>query len=173
MRRNALWLAMPFAALAVVGAGAAMAATLAHSGGTVKAMPSSGYGHVLVAANGRTLYRYTPDKKGVRVCSGACLKFWPPLVVKTGTKPTAGTGANAHLLGTIKFAKGKAQVTYAGYPLYLFADDKKAGQTKGEGFDGTWYVVSATGALVKHRSRNTPPPPPTTTSTSTSSGAWG
>ena len=37
------------------------------------------------------------------------------------------------------------------HPLYSFALDKLAGQTKGEGnfaFDGKWYAVSAKGTAV-------------------------
>ena len=45
---------------------------------------------------------------------------------------------------------GAEQVTYAGFPLYYYAGDKKPGQANGQGFEKTWYVVNATGALVKH-----------------------
>ncbi len=134
-----------------VGVGVAMAATKAtrSSGGTVKTAASSKYGTVLVAANGMTLYRYTPDKKGKTVCSGACAKYWPPLLLKGTAKETAGSGASAGLLGEIMRANGAAQVTYAGFPLYYYAGDKKPGDVKGQGFEKTWYVVSAKGALVK------------------------
>jgi predicted lipoprotein with Yx(FWY)xxD motif len=143
---------LPLALAAVVGAGAAMAATKATNAGnaTVKTAASSKYGTVLVAANGMTLYRYTPDKKGVTTCSGACAKYWPPLVLKGTAKETAGPGTSAALLGQVMRANGAAQVTYAGYPLYFYAGDKKPGDVKGQGFEKTWYVVSAKGALVTH-----------------------
>ena len=51
-------------------------------------------------------------------------------------------------VGTIKRGKG-LQVTYAGWPLYTYVGDTKAGQMTGEGMEKTWYVVSAKGALVK------------------------
>ena len=69
-------------------------------------------------------------------------------MAKGTAKPTAGTGASSALVGTIKRGKG-LQVTYAGFPLYTYVGDAKAGQVKGEGTDKTWYVVSTKGALVK------------------------
>ena len=101
---------------------------------------------MLVNASGRTLYRYTPDKKGKSTCSGQCAAYWPALMAKG--KVTAGAGASASLVGTIK--RGKSlQVTYAGWPLYTYVGDTKAGQMTGEGTEKIWYVVSPTGALVK------------------------
>ncbi len=159
---------LPLALTAAVGVGVAMAATKAtsSSGGTVKTAASSTYGTVLVAANGMTLYRYTPDKKGVSVCSGACAKYWPPLLLKGTAKETAGSGVSSALLGEVMRANGAAQVSYAGYPLYYYAGDKKPGDVKGQGFEKTWYVVSAKGALVKHGVA-------AAKTTSTSKSAWG
>jgi Secreted repeat of unknown function len=61
-------------------------------------------------------------------------------------------------------------VTYNGHPLYFFAQDKKAGQTTGEGvnhFGGEWYAVGAAGSKVEK------PGSPTPTPTTTSSGGGG
>ena len=153
MRSRAMRVVLPLVIIGAVGAGAAMAASASmHSSGTVSASKSSSFGMVLVGSNGHTLYRYTLDSKGVNRCSSnaTCSKYWPALVVKAGIKPTVGSGASASLLGTMKAAKGMAQVTYAGYPLYFFAGDKAAGQVKGQGFEGKWYVVNTKGAFVKH-----------------------
>jgi Secreted repeat of unknown function len=63
----------------------------------------------------------------------------------------AGHGMKANLIGTTKRSDGTTQVTYAGHPRYTYEDDKKAGQTKGEGsdaFDGEWYVVAPSGKKV-------------------------
>ena len=139
--------------VAALGGGAAMAATSAldSSAASVKTVDNAKYGTVLVAANGKTLYRYTPDTKGVNRCTkvAACAKYWPQLLVKASAKPVAGAGVKASLLGTIKAAHGMRQITYAGYPLYFFAGDKAAGQVNGQGFEKQWYVVNAKGALVK------------------------
>jgi predicted lipoprotein with Yx(FWY)xxD motif len=165
------WL-LPLVGVGALGVGAAMAATTAaHSGAaTVKAVSNSKYGMILQSSNGHTLYRYTPDRKGKSNCTGACVAYWPAYLAKG--KPTAGAGANSALLGTIK--RGKSlQVTYAGYPLYTYVGDTKAGAVKGEAFQGTWYVVNTKGAMVKHAVAS--PPATTTTSggTTTSGSAWG
>jgi predicted lipoprotein with Yx(FWY)xxD motif len=166
---------LPLLLVAVAGTGAAMAATAStHAqNGTVRAVKSKSFGTILVAANGKTLYRYTLDSKGINRCTSnaTCAKYWPQLLVKSTTKPTVGTGASAGLLGTIKAAHGMRQVTYAGFPLYFFSGDSAASQTKGQGFQKQWFVVNSKGAFVKHAvSGGTA----TTKSTSTSSGGgWG
>lgn len=168
------WL-LPVALIAAIGAGAAMAATSAtrSSAAAVKAVNSTKFGMVLVGSNGHTLYRYTPDSKGVNRCTSvpACAKYWPRLLVKSSVKPTAGTGVKASMLGTIKATSTMRQVTYGGFPLYTFTGDKKADQANGEGFEKTWYVVNTKGALVKHAVSS--PAPPSSGTTTTSGSAWG
>lgn len=171
------WL-LPVAVISAIGAGAAMAATSAtnSSAPTVKTVASAKYGTVLVSASGRTLYRYTVDSKGVNRCTSVsiCNKYWPPLLVKATAKPSAGTGAQASMLGTIKAkAAGMRQVTYAGFPLYTFAGDSTAGQTNGEGFQKQWYVVNAKGAFVKSAVSSSTPAPAYPATTTTSGSAWG
>ncbi len=163
---------LPLLLLVPLGVGVAMAATSSStSTGTVKAVKSTTFGSILVSSRGRTLYRYTIDRKGVNRCSSnaTCNKYWPPLLVKAGAKPTAGTGAKSSKLGTIKAKNGMRQVTYAGWPLYLFAGDTAAGQTKGQGFEKQWYVVNTNGGLVKGAVAT----PTTTTATTTGGTAWG
>ncbi len=173
------WL-LPVVVIAALGAGGAMAATSAMnaSAASVKTVHNAKFGTVLVAANGRTLYRYTVDSKGVNRCTSnaTCAKYWPRLLIKAGAKPVAGTGVKASLLGTIKAKGGMLQVTYAGYPLYTFAGDSKAGQVAGQGFDKQWYVVNTKGALVKAAVKSggaSGAPPPPAPATTTSGSAWG
>lgn len=148
------------------GAGAAMAmgnSTHARTASqaktaTVDAVKNSKFGTVLIGANGHTLYRFTTDTKDRALCTGTCAVYWKPVLVKPGMKPTAGGSASAKLLGTIKSAHGMDQVTYAGFPLYDYFQDTRAGQFKGEGASnaqngikpaGLWYVVNTRGAFVK------------------------
>src|SRR5439155_12886522 len=130
-----------FAALMAAGVLAA-AAVASPNTSTVLLRPMA-VGKVLVAAKGRTLYLFTVDKGKKSTCYGQCAAYWPPLIA---SKPSVGAGLKASLLGTTKRRDGKAQVTYAGHPLYFFVQDKKAGQVNGQGFvhfGGSWWVVSA------------------------------
>jgi predicted lipoprotein with Yx(FWY)xxD motif len=161
---------LPLLLLVPLGVGVAMAASSSSSStGTVKAVKSGTFGTILVSSKGRTLYRYTIDRKNTNRCTAnaACNKYWPPLLVKAGVKPTAGGGAKAAKLGTIKAKNGMRQVSYAGWPLYYFAGDTSSGQTKGQGFEKQWYVVNTSGGLVKSAVAS---PPATTTTGGT---AWG
>lgn len=103
------------------------------------------FGKYLTNGAGRTVYMFTADKGGSSACMGVCTKPWPP-VLTTGM-PTAGQGAEASALGTLK-RDGHEQVTYDGKPLYYFIRDKSAGSTAGEGinhFGGSWYLLSPSG----------------------------
>ena len=88
-------------------------------------------GRVLVNSRGHTLYLFGKDRNGKSACSGQCASFWPPLIANG--KPRVAGGAKASLIGTIKRADGRRQVTYNHHPLYTFVKDTKKGQTHGEG----------------------------------------
>jgi predicted lipoprotein with Yx(FWY)xxD motif len=36
---------------------------------------------------------------------------------------------------------GKKQLTYKGWPLYLYAGDTEAYKTNGQGVNGAWFVI--------------------------------
>jgi predicted lipoprotein with Yx(FWY)xxD motif len=106
-------------------------------------------GKILVTSKGRTLYLFEKDKGTKSECFGACAKNWPPL--RTSGKPTVGRGLSASKVGTTKRSDGKRQVTYKGHPLYLFVQDTKPGDTKGQNLDAfgaEWYVLSPAGSKV-------------------------
>ena len=162
--RTIRWL-VPLLAVLAAGVGVAAAGSSRAASGTVGTAHNAKYGTILVGANGMTLYRYVPDRKGVSVCKGSCTTYWPALTMKGNAKPTVGPGAQSSLLGTIQRGNGVRQVTYAGYPLYRYVGDSKAGQVSGEGVKGTWYAVDASGGLVKHAAAKT--------TTKSSGGGWG
>jgi len=126
-------------------------------------------GMILVGANGHTLYLFGKDRNDKSACSSSCAQFWPPLL--SVSKPTAGPGVRASLLGTTRRSNGSMQVTYNKHPLYHFSADKQAGQTKGEGltaFGAKWYALSAQGTAVVKTTTTTTTTATTTTSTTTS-----
>jgi predicted lipoprotein with Yx(FWY)xxD motif len=124
-------------------------------------------GPILVSSRGRTLYLFMKDRNGRSACSGSCATYWPPLM-KTGNV-TVGPSVKRALVGTTKRANG-LQLTYNKHPLYTFAFDKSAGQTKGQGssnFGAKWYAVSARGSAVLKAPTTTTPGTTTTTTTTT------
>ncbi|WP_210586152.1 hypothetical protein [Streptomyces sp. GESEQ-35] len=102
-------------------------------------------GDILVDGSGRTLYLFTEDGENTNSmdCDAACLKLWPPME----GKPEAGPGVDANLIGTTK-GDGETQATYAGHPLYYYAEDRAEGDLKGQGIDRIWYVLDAGGKAV-------------------------
>jgi predicted lipoprotein with Yx(FWY)xxD motif len=122
----------------------------ARASGPVVSTAKTSLGTILVNSSGRTLYLFGKDKNGKSACTGQCAAFWPPLIAKG--KPRVAGGAKASLLGTVKRADGRLQVTYNHHPLYMFAKDTKKGQTNGEevnAFGAEWYAVSPAGGKVE------------------------
>jgi len=118
------------AIVAAVSLGVGLALAAGYSGVKV-GVAGSGLGKVLVDGRGRTVYLFEQDKHGKSACSGKCASLWPPLLASG--KPLATAGAKASLLGTVKRADGRLQVTYNHHPLYTFVKDTRKGQTNGEG----------------------------------------
>jgi len=103
-------------------------------------------GRILVNGQGRTLYLYMKDRGTKSACSRRCAQVWPPATV-SGT-PTAGPGVAAAKLTTARGAGNPRQLVYNGHPLYTLSADVRPGQINGEGFLGTWYVISAAGNRI-------------------------
>ena len=111
---------------------------------------STQLGRLLVDRNGRTLYLFEKDRNRRSACYGQCATFWPPLL--THGKPAARAGARKSLLGTTRQANGSQQGTYAGHPLYRYLQDRKSGQTRGEGsllFGAGWDALSPAGKKIE------------------------
>jgi predicted lipoprotein with Yx(FWY)xxD motif len=116
----------------------------------------AGLGTVLVDGEGLTLYMFEPDKQSGRsTCYGDCENLWPPVLLVAGAKaPVAGVGVNASLLGTTVRTGGLEQITYNGWPLYLWHGDTEPGEATGQGLNdsgGLWYVLDPDGVPVTLR----------------------
>jgi predicted lipoprotein with Yx(FWY)xxD motif len=148
-------------------AGAAQSSSSSSSGGVVTIETKTGaMGTYLTNGNGKSLYMFASDTSSKSSCTGQCLTYWPPV---TGTA-TASGGANASLLGSITGTNG-TQVTYAGHPLYTFAEDNSPGDTKGQGstnFGAKWWLVAPSGQAIEGSSAGA-----SSSSSSSSSGGGG
>ena len=125
--------------------------TASMSGDTVMIVNNPSLGNILVDSNGMTLYLFLKDNGTTTACTGGCAQNWPAL---TSDSPSAGSGAEASLLGT---AGDTNQVTYNGHLLYTFAKDMNPGDVNGQGVLDAWYAVSPSGDPVKPDNSSTTP----------------
>src|SRR3954454_24468934 len=88
----------------------------APASGTVVSTAKTSLGRILVNSRGHTLYLFGKDRNGKSSCSQRAAPSWPPLIASR--KPVVGGGAKASLIGTVKRADGRRQVTYNHHPLY-------------------------------------------------------
>jgi len=121
---------------------------------TVNMSEAAEYGPILVDDQGLSLYVFMHDTQnsGKSTCTDAdgCTKEWPPLLGQGS--PVAGDGVDSSLLDTITRDDGTIQVTYNGWPLYHFDEDKTLGDTNGQGlneFGGLWFLVSPAGEAIQ------------------------
>jgi predicted lipoprotein with Yx(FWY)xxD motif len=136
--------------------------------GTANSVKISSVAGTLVGPNGHTLYENTVDTATNISCTGSCTKEWPPL----SGDPSVTSGLNTADFATITRPDGTKQVTFQGHPLYLFDEDKSAGDKKGEGIKdqgGSWHVAASSPVSTTGGTSTAPP----TTSSSSSSGGYG
>lgn len=138
------------AAAGSAGTTSAPAASSSASG-TALTSKSSKLGTILVGGPRQmTVYLFEADKGTKSACAGACASLWPPVPASAGSQVAGGLDASK--LGTTTRSDGTTQLTYAGHPLYYFAEDKETGQTKGQGvkaFGALWYVLGTSGSAIK------------------------
>jgi predicted lipoprotein with Yx(FWY)xxD motif len=147
---------MRLLAAAMLGAasiGLAVSWTLTEAraqGARVEVSEKEPFGEYLTDAEGMSLYLFEADEQLNSTCYDACAQAWPPLF--TEGEPTAGEGVDQGMLAAFERTDGSTQVAYNGRPLYYFARDESAGDTKGqdiEGFGAEWYLVSPEGEKVE------------------------
>lgn len=110
-------------------------------------------GKYLVDGDGMTLYMFVPDKQSDSTCYEAlnCAKSWPPFLTESGKVDLKSADLQASMFGTTKRKDGTTQVTFNKWPLYFFANDKKAGDVNGQGAEfsgGPWWVMAPDGKVT-------------------------
>ena len=116
------------------------------AGATLTLVSQGPKGPYVGDGSGATLYYLEGDRDGSK-CVGSCLVAWPP-VAMGATQPNGGPGLQGAMIATISRPDGSRQATYAGHPLYRYAADAGAGNTKGDGVTdrfGTWRIARPTG----------------------------
>ena len=107
-------------------------------GTTVLIVLHSRLGWVMAKADDVVVYTYAKDTKGgAPQCTGSCASVWAPV---TGTPKAGPADTFPGTFGLVTGAGGQKQITYDGYPLYVFVG-APALSTKGDGIDGVWHVV--------------------------------
>ncbi|WP_298485470.1 hypothetical protein [uncultured Maribacter sp.] len=103
------------------------------------------FGNIITDENGISLYYFSKDVKGDSECVDGCLAAWP-LFYEENLK--LGEGLETTDFGVITRADGAMQNTYKGWPLYYFASDTAAGDTKGDGVGDNWYIAKPDFSLM-------------------------
>lgn len=143
----ALLAAVAFSQFAVGSVASAADAPTKKAAYTI-AVKESKLGPILTDGAGMSLYMFTPDRRNVSNCEGACLAAWPPVMLKAGEglDDIALEGnLRRSLLGVAMRFDGSRQVAYNGFPLYNWARDRTAGDVTGQWFNGIWFVLNADG----------------------------
>lgn len=131
-----------------------MSADTSASGGGVQVAQNDSIGPYLTDAEGRTLYLFLKDEQnsGESTCYDACAGEWPPFTASQGA-PTARGQAQSSMIDTLQRRDGATQVTYNGWPLYYYDEDRGADQVKGqdiEDYGAEWYVLTPQGTAAGH-----------------------
>ncbi|CAD5106258.1 COG4315 family predicted lipoprotein [Zestomonas carbonaria] len=89
---------------------------------------------MLVDQQGMTLYTYDKDGIDKSNCNGPCAANWPPLAAIAGAQGDEDWTVITRDDGSLQWA-------YYGKPLYTFVQDKKPGDTTGEGKMDVWHIA--------------------------------
>jgi predicted lipoprotein with Yx(FWY)xxD motif len=114
---------------------------LAGCAGTMPAAPAhkivdTPMGKVLATNRGMTLYTFSGDNApGVSACSDRCAVNSPPLIALDDAQPSGRWTI-------VQRSDGLKQWAYNGKPLYGWHDDKRLGDTLGDGQgNGAWKAA--------------------------------
>jgi predicted lipoprotein with Yx(FWY)xxD motif len=113
--------------------------------GTVVTTGDSEFGTMLFDDRGQAIYLFDRERTNTPDCYDECAAAWPPVV--TDGAPQAGGAADPALLGTTQRTDGAVQVTYAGHPLYFYANEEPGQVLCHNVFlnGGLWFVLTPEG----------------------------
>ncbi|MCZ4245869.1 hypothetical protein [Pedobacter punctiformis] len=103
------------------------------------------FGTIITDKSGKTLYFFSSDAAGIPTCTGGCETVWP---LYYSADLSSDTRVNASEVGEVTRTDGRKQSTYWGYPLYYYQNDAAAGDVKGDGVGGIWFVAKPDYSLM-------------------------
>jgi len=113
---------------------------------SVRLIETSVHGKILADSNGKSLYFFSKDSKGLSNCAtGGCTDIWPVFYKEI---LTLDQGLVASDFGTITRPDGAKQTTYKGWPLYYFHNDVAQGDVLGDKVNNVWYVAKPDYSLM-------------------------
>lgn len=117
-------------------ASAAAAVFLVTACASMSAPPMKMADGVLVNDAGMTLYTFDKDtaNSGKSACNGPCATLWPAVPASAASYPAP--------YSVVMRDDGSRQLARNGKPLYLYAQDAKPGERKGDKFKDVWHVVT-------------------------------
>ena len=110
---------------------------------------------VFTDAGGMTLYMYPNDTHATSTsnCYDACAQRWPALLADANGKfDIKSSDLDAKLFGTTTRKDNTQQITFNGWPLYYWQNDKKPADTLGFGVGDIWWVMTPDGGLRSYAS---------------------
>jgi predicted lipoprotein with Yx(FWY)xxD motif len=113
----------------IIGTASAMAAEPAMT-------TDHGGAKIYTDMKGMTLYTFDKDAAGKSNCNAECAMKWPPFKAEADAKAEGEWSV-------VEREDGSKMWAYDGKPLYYFAQDKAAGDMKGDGMGGAWHLVKA------------------------------
>jgi predicted lipoprotein with Yx(FWY)xxD motif len=120
----------------VMAAGYGAVTPAAPSGMQKHSSTSMHQGPRMMTADGMSLYVFDKDSAGMSNCYGKCAVEWPPM--KASSKAVPSTD-----FSVIRRTDGTMQWAWKGQPLYLFDEDKVAGDINGDGYSPDWHIATA------------------------------
>lgn len=119
--------------LAFTIAAALAASTAVQAATPIKVETENGV--VIAGSNSyKTLYSYAKDAGGEPTCYDQCAKQWPPHFAEYWDEPGGA-------FTIVDRRDGKKQWAKDGMPLYFSSQDKKKGDTNGDGAGGVWKAA--------------------------------
>jgi predicted lipoprotein with Yx(FWY)xxD motif len=126
LAKSGFWIALTAATLA-----AGLAFAQAAAPGKVAETPK---GKMLTDAQGMTLYIFDKDPKGKSACNGLCADNWRPMPAVAGAAASGDWSLVAR-------EDGSKQWAYKAKALYTWAQDRKPGDTNGDGVNNSWHIA--------------------------------